>query len=200
VVRGDGVRRYGQGSVQAYGLGATRLSPRASSCTGSQSFLNEEPAPPSIAYLPRRRERPPELESGGGPPTPPIFYFYFLFRVGTFVLKEVVFQRTISAVWRVKRNIYHRTPPPRAGGGSSERETQAIKSRPHSQQKTELKVGQAPTDTNDLGEVALHTSRTFTRSHPHCHRRHHRRHRHRSRSRRRRRRRRRPGASGTDWR
>jgi len=85
VVRGDGVRRYGQGSVQAYGLGATRLSPRASSCTGSQSFLNEEPAPPSIAYLPRRRERPPELESGGGPPTPPIFFLFFLFRVGTFV-------------------------------------------------------------------------------------------------------------------
>ena len=50
MVRGDGVRRYGQGSVRAYGLGATRLSPRASSCTGSQSFLNEEPAPPSIAY------------------------------------------------------------------------------------------------------------------------------------------------------
>ena len=57
VVRGDGVRRYGQGSVRAYGLGATRLSPRASSCTGSQSFLNEEPAPPPMqefvpAYLP----------------------------------------------------------------------------------------------------------------------------------------------------
>ena len=53
VVRGDGVRRYGQGRVQAYGLGAARLSPRASSCTGIQSSLNEEPASPSIAYLPR---------------------------------------------------------------------------------------------------------------------------------------------------
>ena len=49
----------------------------------------------AIAYLPRRRERPPELESGGGPPHPPFFFLFFLFRVGTFVLTEVVFQRTI---------------------------------------------------------------------------------------------------------